>query len=295
MTKNNNLNKEKIINNNITNKSEEERDTQDKSRHAILDNANFAHVYVEGIGDLKIFKDKRNRDRYVNTIRKFSKKYYQDVIAYCVMNDHAHIIFKVNNIDTLSTCMKSINLSYSQNYNKNHKRKGFVFNGRYQSDPLYTPQDLIQCIAFVHSDPVEQNLEKFAEDYLHSSAHEYGLSVSDIVNFDVVRSIFGGRIPLISSSTKRTFKDRTQHSAETLTEVIKELTTRFNVTKETMKDNILLQYITVEAYKRTDASLRDITRELEEYGVSRERVRRSLGEYKEVLFADRKKRCRNKQ
>ena len=243
------------------------------SRNDSLKDQPFAHILVEGIDDIKIFNDKRNKDRYKNNITKFSKKYNQTVLAYLVMDNLAHIIFKIDDIESLSTCIKCINLSYSQNYNKNHKRNGVVFKSRYKSEPLSNEKELINCIAFIHNKPVELKKVVFAEDYIHSSSNDYALKNSTIIDFDFVKQIFG-TIPTIPNGTNFKFLDSKADIGENIETVLKEIVDRYNIQSvDSLKNNMLLYLICKELKGRTQCSLREIALRL---NVSREKVRRLM-------------------
>ena len=243
------------------------------SRNDTLKDHTYAHILVEGIDDIKIFKDKRNKDRYKNNIIKFSKKYNQKVLAYLVLDNLAHIIFKIDSIEDLSTCIKCINLSYSQNYNKNHKRNGVVFKSRYKSEGLSTEKELINCIAFIHNKPVELKKVVFAEDYLHSSSKDYALKVSNISDFDLVREIFGS-IPTIPNGTNFKFLESKANQGENIETVLKEIVDIYNIQRvDSLKNYMLLYLICKELKGRTQCSLREIALRL---NVSREKVRRLM-------------------
>lgn len=243
------------------------------SRNISLKDSPFVHILIEGIDDIKIFKDKRNKDRYKNNLIKFNEKYNQKLLSYLILDNTVHLIYKLDTIEGLSTCIKSINLSYSQRYNSRHKRSGVVFKSRYKSEPILTTKDLLNCISFIHSKPVNLNLVIFAEEYLHSSSNDYALKKSDIVNFDVIEECFG-KIPTIPSGTSSKFLDVKFENSEDFETVLKEIVKRYNIQSvDSLKNNSLLYLICKELKVRTQSSLREIARRL---NVSRERVRRLM-------------------
>lgn len=244
-----------------------------ESRSNNLQGKPYAHILVEGIPDRKIFKDKRNKERYRFTIKKFSQKYSQKLLCYFITDNLAHLIFKIDNVQELSKCIKSINLSYSQNYNKNHKRSGVVFNGRFKSEPLNNEKELLDCIAFIHNKPVLTKQVIFAEDYIFSSANDYAEKSSTIIDIPTIKECFG-KVPTIPNGSNSKFIDSDYGINEDIEAVLKEIVLRYNIrSTESLKNTSLLYLICKELKVRTGCSLREIALRL---NVSREKIRRLM-------------------
>lgn len=50
-----------------------------------------------------------------------------NMIAYCIMNNHTHILIESNSLKDLSKYMQRLNIRYSMYYNKKYNRVGYVF------------------------------------------------------------------------------------------------------------------------------------------------------------------------
>ena len=50
---------------------------------------------------------------------RLKEKLDVQIIAYCIMNNHAHILIKTNNIHELGKYMQCLNTKYGKYYNKN--------------------------------------------------------------------------------------------------------------------------------------------------------------------------------
>ena len=184
------------------------------------------------------------------------------------------MIYKLDSIDGLSTCIKSINLSYSQNYNKQNKRSGVLFKGRFKSEPVSSTKELLGCLSFIHNIPVTEKTAIFAEEYLYSSANDYALRKSDMVNLDVIKDIYG-EIPTIPTGTNIKFLSSDSEHYENINLVLTEIVKRYNIksVEQFNKDTFLLYLICKELRVRTKCSLREIA---EHIHVSREKVRRIM-------------------
>lgn len=143
-------------------------------RKAIRDyNTSFFHVMVQGIRKEYIFNEKEDIELYIRLIYTNMKKCSVKIIAYCVINNHAHLLTYTDDIEKLSKFMKCINTTYAMYYNKKYKKTGYVFRNRYRAEPIFNQRHLINCINYIHNNPVVANICNTPEGYHFSSANEY--------------------------------------------------------------------------------------------------------------------------
>lgn len=130
----------------------------------------FFHVMVQGINKEFIFNNDRYINRYIQLIKKNLDSDKIKIIAFCIMNNHAHLLIQVEDIKELSKYMQKINSMYAKYYNHmENERVGYVFRDRYKSEPILNRRQLIQCIKYIHQNPVKANIVKSAEEYRYSS------------------------------------------------------------------------------------------------------------------------------
>ena len=70
------------------------------------------------------------------------------------MGNHVHILVKVG-IDTLSTAMKRLQLSYSSYYDRKYERSGYLFQDRFKSKPVDDNAYLLAVVRYIHRNPLE--------------------------------------------------------------------------------------------------------------------------------------------
>lgn len=137
-------------------------------------NTSFFHVMVQGINKEFIFKNSRYINRYLQLIQKNLDKQNLKIIAFCIMNNHAHLLIQTSNIQELSQYMRKLNSMYAQYYNYMEKgRVGYVFRDRYKTEPIADKRQLMQCIKYIHQNPVKANMVKQINEYPYSSYHLY--------------------------------------------------------------------------------------------------------------------------
>lgn len=134
----------------------------------------FFHIIVQGIKKEYIFNKDKLVKKYVELLSSEVKDYKIQIIAYCIMNNHAHILVYTEKISEMSLYMHNVNQKFAQFYNHcNENRVGYVFRDRYKSEPIFTDNSLIRCIRYIHNNPVKANMVKYAKDYKYSSYHSY--------------------------------------------------------------------------------------------------------------------------
>ena len=111
--------------------------------------ASFLHVMVQGINKSYIFNKEEDIKYYIKLMYKVKKENNIKIIAYCVMNNHVHILLKMNTIKDVSKYMKTINTMYALYYNKKYNRVGYVFRDRYKSQEIIDEKHLYNCIKYI--------------------------------------------------------------------------------------------------------------------------------------------------
>lgn len=135
--------------------------------------SNFIHLIVQGINQEYIFEKKEWKTLYLNILKNKLTDLKVEILAYCIMGNHAHFLVYYENMDDLLTLMRKVNTTYAMYYNKFNKRKGYVFRDRYFSQSITTENQLYNCIVYIHNNPVAAGLVLNYLDYQFSSFREY--------------------------------------------------------------------------------------------------------------------------
>lgn len=144
-------------------------------------NASFFHVMVQGINKEFIFKEERFKNQYLKLIRNNIKKSETKIIAYCMMGNHAHFLFMTNDIKEISSLMHKTNGMYARYYNFINERVGYVFRDRFLSEPIMNQRYFIQCIKYIHLNPVKAKIVQKCEKYKYSSFKYYKKNKDEIL------------------------------------------------------------------------------------------------------------------
>ena len=129
----------------------------------------FFHVMSQGINKNFIFEDSIDIKFYIKNMYEIKNKYNVKIIAYCIMNNHVHMLLETAGVENLSKYMHCLNTRFGQYYNKKYKRVGYVFRDRYKAEGIYSEKQLYNCIKYIYDNPVKAEICKKPEEYEFSN------------------------------------------------------------------------------------------------------------------------------
>ncbi len=128
-------------------------------------NTGYYHVMVQGINKSYIFANDEDAKKYINLLNKINKDYKINLVTYCVMKNHCHILINADENEEMSSFMKRVNLNYAIYYNKKYERVGYVFRDRFKSQAILSEKQLYTCIHYIYNNPVKANICKTPQEY----------------------------------------------------------------------------------------------------------------------------------
>ena len=149
----------------------------------------YYHIVARGVGQQILFETDDDYLFFINKIQKCQEKDPFDIMAYCLMDNHIHMLLRVN--EGLSRIMQRILTSYAYYYNSKYERSGHVFQNRYSSEVVETEGYLLAVIRYIHNNPLNAGISS-REEYPWSSWHEY-VGFSKLINARPVIELVGGR------------------------------------------------------------------------------------------------------
>lgn len=152
---------------------------------------NTFHIIVKGIAHEKIFKNDTYKKRFLHFVRKYLIKFNVKILAYVVMDTHAHLMIYTNNICELSLFMHDVNQAYAEYYNFCNKRNGYVFEDRFFSKEILNERYRNACFQYIHNNPVNANVVNIPEKYKYSSFNKYLTSDDEIIDKESKNIMFG--------------------------------------------------------------------------------------------------------
>ena len=130
------------------------------------------HVIARGNERKAIFRDNRDRERYLEGLARYRERFGFRILAYCLMDNHVHLALERGPV-TLSRIMRSVQSTYSQWFNFRHGRVGHLFQGRYKALLVQKDRYLLALIRYIHENPVTARLVERPDQYPWSSDRAY--------------------------------------------------------------------------------------------------------------------------
>lgn len=144
------------------------------------------HITQRGNRRSDVFFCDKDKDYYLKLLQKYTLKHQVDILAYCLMTNHIHLILKPSTEDGLQKALKPVYMRYSQYINKQQNSSGILWQGRFFSSPL-DEQYTYYAFAYVENNPVAAKMTEQAIDYQYSSARHHVGIVKDalITDYDI--------------------------------------------------------------------------------------------------------------
>ena len=148
------------------------------------------------IGDIE-------KDFMLDLIRKYSKLYLVEILGFCLMGNHFHLLMKMfpeykftdedikkryeefydddrafaygqvpflrEKLSNLSEFVREIKVGFARYYNRRHNRRGYFWGDRFKSVIVEKGETLINCLAYIDLNPLRAGLVDRPEDYRWNS------------------------------------------------------------------------------------------------------------------------------
>lgn len=141
------------------------------------------HIVQRGNNRQDVFFVNDDRRVYLEILKRQSQKWGLDILAFCLMTNHIHLIAIPRNEQALSKAIGRTHFLYTQYLNRMHRRSGHLWQNRFYSCPL-GGKHLWQTLRYIETNPVRAKLVRCPWRYPFSSAadHINGKSSSTLLD-----------------------------------------------------------------------------------------------------------------
>jgi len=122
------------------------------------------HVTSRGNERREIFRGDADRQRFLQSLARMTDRFAIRLHAYVLMANHYHLLVETVQAD-LSRALQWLNSSYSQYFNRRHRRSGHLLQGRFQAILVESERWGLELSRYVHLNPIRvkrYQLEKAA-------------------------------------------------------------------------------------------------------------------------------------
>ena len=139
-------------------------------RRRLLREGATYHVSARANRGENIFEDPVFKEILLGVIERAKEKYAFYLTAFVIMSNHFHLNIKPAEDTSLPRIMQWILSVFAMRYNKLKGLEGHVFQGRYFSRIIETPEDYETVVKYIEQNPVEAKLVRNAQNWRYSSA-----------------------------------------------------------------------------------------------------------------------------
>jgi putative transposase len=106
---------------------------------------------------------------YLHHLGELSAKFDCAIHAYVLMTNHVHLLLTPKEEDSAALLMKHLGQRYVQYINRNYRRSGTLWEGRYKSCLTQTEDYVLSCYRYIELNPVRAAMVKHPREYRWSS------------------------------------------------------------------------------------------------------------------------------
>lgn len=159
----------------------------------------FYHLYNRGVEERDIFLDEQDYKVFLHFLKRYLTKPPESpdriqpvwkfdlfdklqLIAYCLMPNHFHLLIKQVTKQAITDFMRALANSYVRYFNEKYKRVGTLFEGIYKGVLVENETYLLHLTRYIHINPMEVmevqpgdrlHLKEILINYPYSSYGEY--------------------------------------------------------------------------------------------------------------------------
>lgn len=159
------------------------------------------HIYNRGHSYKKIFLEEKNYHFFLNLIKKYLIQHV-DVLAYCLLPNHFHLLIKIkeNLLFTkqdedinkfISNQFRKLFISYTNAFSKEYNLRGGIFTTPFRRIIIADNAYFTQIVYYIHYNPVHHNICSCPAAYLFSSYNAYLTNKNSLLQKEEVLNWFG--------------------------------------------------------------------------------------------------------
>jgi len=139
------------------------------------------HITQRGNNRAQVFFDDEDRQTYLDLLAKYVKKYSLQIWAWCLMDNHVHLLAVPGNESSLARGIGLTNMVYTQYLNRKLGQSGRIWQNRFFSCIVENDEYLWAVVRYIERNPLKVGLVERAEDYRWSSAKAHLTGAADVL------------------------------------------------------------------------------------------------------------------
>ena len=126
------------------------------------------HVTARGNAKQDIYLCPEDKADFLHLLARACDRHRWHCHAYCLMMNHYHLLIETG-APSLSKGMKYLNGTYTQSFNRRHRRVGHLFQGRFKGILVEADSYLLELARYIVLNPVRAGMVSIAAEWSWSS------------------------------------------------------------------------------------------------------------------------------
>lgn len=137
------------------------------------------HITQRGNNRASVFFDDEDRCIYLKLLARYAQKHRLQIWAYCLMNNHVHLLAVPESETSLARGIGLTNQVYTQYLNRKLHQSGRIWQNRFFSCVVESDQYLWAAARYIERNPLKVGVSDKVETYPWSSAKAHITGTSD--------------------------------------------------------------------------------------------------------------------
>lgn len=149
------------------------------------------HIYNRGVDKRDIFMDDQDRFRFIHDLFEFNdsqkiknlshyiknnnsevglhyikkeRKILVEILAYCLMDNHFHLLVRQKSENGITEFMRKIGTGYTNYFNQKYNRNGSLFQGKFKSVCVQKDSHLMYLPIYIHLNALDFEFPEWREN-----------------------------------------------------------------------------------------------------------------------------------
>ena len=149
------------------------------------------HIIQRGNRRQRVFFNENDYREYLTLLSNYSHRFKVDILAYCLMPNHVHLIAVPHKDGNLAQAIGETHRNYTRFINFREKWRGYLWQGRFSSYVL-DERYLLAVTRYILLNPVKAMIVKKPWDYKWSSIkHHMMIDNGFLIKDNLLRGLIG--------------------------------------------------------------------------------------------------------
>lgn len=127
------------------------------------------HVLNRGNKREPVFLDDDDYQHYLDILKRYKEKFEFKIFAYCLMDNHMHLLLKVSEKASISKIMQTITIAHTRRFHQKYRTSGHIWQGRFKSPLVSADEYLLTLMRYIEQNPVRAGIVKHPKQFQFSS------------------------------------------------------------------------------------------------------------------------------